>query len=593
MDMKKNIFAILLSVVALIGLTGCSEYLNRVPLDSNSDATNWTSEAAIETYSWNLYGDLSGWSYGSGWTRGQYHGEGLTDDYSTESFTQFTVNVPGSSGNWSTPYDRIRKANVMLARIDQVPNMSVAAANHWKGVARFFRALHYFELLKTYGDVVWVDGEVNIGDAEALQRARDSRVTVADNIVADLQFAVENCYAPNKAAANTVNNMVAAALLSRVALYEGAWEKYHGTSGGHADTFYNTAKSAADKVISSGLYNINTTYKKNYTSQNLSGNTEMILFKRYAYMGNGGATTLAHATFGWSDSSTPTWGLTKSAVENYAMANGLPTHMVDYDDQSIAGVFGSRDARLSATVYDQIIPVTQLAYIEGIVSTTGYWTYKFVPLDEYAARAVNSTWNGPYNDTDGPIFAYPEVLLNYAEACAELGSCTQSDLDKTVNVLRARHGNIPPLTVSGTSVSVGGTTITKAPNDPSANVLIQEIRRERRSELMADGFRHADLMRWKLGENLDLAKNPDGYVGVSRAVVEEYVAIFNQGRDNPVSVATVLANNLFTNAGYKSPYNTPACGGTINRTWDDKYYLEPIPSAQITLDPNLGQNPGW
>ena len=93
--MKKNIFTILISAIVLVSLSGCSEYLNRVPLDSNSDATNWSSESAIETYSWNLYGDLSGLSYGSGWTRGQYHGEPLTDDYSTESFSQFTVSVPG------------------------------------------------------------------------------------------------------------------------------------------------------------------------------------------------------------------------------------------------------------------------------------------------------------------------------------------------------------------------------------------------------------------------------------------------------------------------------------------------------------------
>ena len=591
--MKKNLFNILLSAVVIVSLSGCNEYLNRVPLDSNSDATNWTSESAIETYSWNLYGDLSGWSYGSSWTRGQYHGEPLTDDYSTESFSQFTVSVPGSSGSWNTPYDRIRKANVMLARIDLVPNITDAAANHWRGVARFFRALHHFELLKTYGDVVWIDSEVDIADEEALQRGRDNRVTVADNIVADLQFAVDNCYAPSKAGANTVNNMVAAALLSRVALYEGAWEKYHKTSGGHPETFYNAAKTAADKVISSGLYSINTTYKQNYMSNNLTGNTEMILFKRYAYQGSGGATSHAHATYGWSDSSTPTWGLTKSAVENYAMSNGLPTHMVEYDDQTIAGVFENRDARLTATVYKEVIPVTQLAYIEGIVSTTGYWTYKFVPLDEYQKRIGNSTWNGPYNDTDGPIFAYPEVLLNYAEACAELGSCSQADIDKTVNVLRERHGNIPPLTVSGTGCSVNGEAITMAPGDPAANVLIQEIRRERRSELMADGFRHADLMRWALGQNLDIAKNPDGYVGVSKAVVEEYVGIYNSTAGTPVDLEKVMSNNYFTSDGYKSPYNTPACGGTISRTWEDKYYLEPIPSAQITLDPNLGQNPGW
>ena len=64
--------------------------------------------------------------------------------------------------------------------------------------------------------------------------------------------------------------------------------------------------------------------------------------------------------------------------------------------------------------------------------------------------------------------------------------------------------------------------------------------------------------------------------------------------DDLVTLATNSAsNNYFTNNGYKSPYNTPACGGTISRSWNDKYYLEPIPSAQITLDPNLGQNPGW
>lgn len=591
--MKQKLFSILFSVVAIVCLSGCNKYLDRVPLDSNSDATNWTSESSIQTYSWNLYGDLGGWSYGSGWTRGQYHGEALTDDYVPESFTQFTVSIPGSSASWNTPYDRIRKANVMLARIDEVPDLPEAAANHWRGVARFFRALHHFELLKTYGDVVWIDAEVDIADAEALQRPRDNRVTVADNIVADLQFAMQNCYSPSKAGANTVNNMVAAALLSRVALYEASWEKYHGMNGGHPDTFYAKAKEAAEFVISSGLYSINTNYKKNYTSTNLDGNKEMILFKRYAQLSTGGAASLGHATYGWSDSSTPTWGLTKSAVENYTMSNGLPVHMVNYDDQSIAGIFENRDARLTATVFDEIIPVTQLPYIEGIVSTTGFWTYKFVPLDEYAKRIGNSTWNGPANDTDGPIFAYPEVLLNYAEACAELGSCSQADLDKSVNELRTKHGNIPALTVSGTGCSVNGTVITKDPKDPAATVLLQEIRRERRSELMADGFRHSDLMRWALGKNLDIAANPDGYVGVSKAVVEEFVAIYNVGRETPVDFADVLANNYFTANGYKSQYNTPACGGNITRVWDDKYYLEPIPSAQITLDPKLGQNPGW
>ena len=584
--MKNTFFNIISGAIVVFALCGCNDYLDRVPLDSNSDATNWSSESAIETYSWNLYGDLSGFSYGSGWTRGQYHGEYLTDDYSTESFSQFTVSIPNSSSSWNSPYDNIRKANILLSRIDQVPDLSGAAANHWRGVARFFRGLWHFQLLKTYGDIVWVDKEIDIASEEELTLPRTSRTEAADKIIEDLQFAVDNCYAPGAAGANTVNSMVAAALLSRVALYEGSWEKYHSTSGGHSNQFFEKAKNAAQTVISSGLYSINEQYKENYTSNDLSDNTEMILFKRYAYIATGGTVTHAHAQFGWSDSSTPTWGLTKSAIENYATADGLPIHMVSYDDKTMDGVFEGRDARLTATVYPEKILVTEHAYIEGILSTTGYWTYKFVPLDEYEKRTKNSTWNGPYNDTDGPIFAYPEVLLNYAEACAELGNCTQADLDKSINILRAKHGKIPALTVSGTSVSVNGTDITKAPGDPAENVLIQEIRRERRSELMADGFRHDDLYRWALGKNLDIDQNPDGYLGASKEIIIESAAADN------IDAATIEAKNYFVAIG-KTYYKCPYEPGKNSRTWNDKYYLEPIPSNQLLLDTAIQQNPGW
>lgn len=584
MDLKKmkvmtnKYLAIALTAFAAISLVSCNKYLDRNPLDADSDATHWKTEDAIKSYSWNLYGDLTGFSYGSGWTRGQYHGETLTDDYAPEAFASFTQNIPGDDNKWSTPYARIRKANVMLARIDMVPEISESAANHWRGVAKFFRALWHFELVKTFGDVVWVDGEVSLGDPEALSRARDPRLTVINNCISDLQFAVDNCYSPAKADVNTVNNVMAAALLSRVALYEAAWQKYHNNAD--ASALYTTAKNAAEIVISSGLYDINNDYKANYTSSNLVGNKEMVFYMIYASASTGAAYGKGHSQFGWSDSSTPTWGLTKSAMENYATSAGLPIQQVAYDDKTMDGIFANRDARLTATVYKETLPVTEHPFIEGILSNTGYWTWKFVPLDEYDTRIKNTTWNGPANDTDGPIIGYPEILLNYAEACAELGSCTQADLDKSVNILRARHGKIPVLTLNGTSVSVNGTVINKYDAD-AANVLIQEIRRERRSELMADGFRHADLMRWALGKNLDFAQNPAGYLGASREAIVASAAV------DAITAAKIDEKNVFVN-GYKNPY-----GASISRTWNDKYYLEPIPSNQITRDPNLGQNPGW
>ena len=590
--MKKTLYKLAVAAIAVVGLYGCNKYLDLKPLDSNSDSTNWTSESAIETYSWKFYGYLSELSYGSGWTRGQYHAEGLTDDYAPESFVEFTKTIPHSSGTWNTNYDRIREANIMLNRIDLVPDLSEKAANHWRGVARFFRALYHYNLVRTYGDVVWVEEEIDFSKEENITRPRDSRVTVMDNIVADLEFAMNNCYDPSTAGVNTVNNMVAAALLSRVALYEGAWEKYHNVSGGHADTFYSKAKTAAAKVIDSNLYEVTDNYKGMYTSLSLVGSKEVLLYKIYTLANvNGGKITEAHAQYGWSDSSTPTWGLTKSAMENYTNDQGLPVHMFAYNDATMDGVFKNRDKRLTASVYDQIMPITELAWDFGIISTTGYWTFKFLPLERRAEMEANASWNGPSNDTDGPIFQYSEVLLNYAEACAELGQITQSDLDKSVNLLRVKHGGIPALTLAGTGVSVNGTAITKAPGDPAANVLLQELRRERRSELMCDGFRHDDLMRWALGENLDTKKNPDGYLGASVAALQSYAGTV----DGAKTWAEISAKNFFL-AGYKSPYNTAAVnagGTTVDREWNDKYYLEPIPAGQILLDDKLTQNPGW
>ena len=590
--MKKTLYKLAVAAIAVVGLYGCNKYLDLKPLDSNSDSTNWTSESAIETYSWKFYGYLSELSYGSGWTRGQYHAEGLTDDYAPESFVEFTKTIPNSSGTWNTNYDRIREANIMLNRIDLVPDLSEKAANHWRGVARFFRALYHYNLVRTYGDVVWVEEEIDFSKEENITRPRDSRVTVMDNIVADLEFAMNNCYDPSTAGVNTVNSMVAAALLSRVALYEGAWEKYHNVSGGHADTFYSKAKSAAAKVIESNLYEVTDNYKGMYTSLSLVGSKEVLLYKIYTLANvNGGKITEAHSQYGWSDSSTPTWGLTKSAMENYTNDQGLPVHMFAYNDATMDGVFKNRDKRLTASVYDQIMPITELAWDFGIISTTGYWTFKFLPLERRAEMEANASWNGPSNDTDGPIFQYSEVLLNYAEACAELGQITQSDLDKSVNLLRVKHGGIPALTLAGTGVSVNGTAITKAPGDPAANVLLQELRRERRSELMCDGFRHDDLMRWALGENLDTKKNPDGYLGASVAALQSYAGTV----DGAKTWAEISAKNFFL-AGYKSPYNTAAVnagGTTVDREWNDKYYLEPIPAGQILLDDKLTQNPGW
>lgn len=581
--MKNKLFILTTAVISLM-MVSCESYLDRQPLDANSDLSNWSSEAALETFAWDFYDLFGGLSYGSGWTRGQYHAEGICDDYVAETFEQFTQNIPVSSGAWSNPYEYIRRANVLINRIELVPDLSEEAANHWRGVARFFRALEHFELVKTYGDIVWIDTEVDIDDVEALSQGRESRVTVMEKVCADLQFAAANLRSKGDAAANTVNKDVANALLSRVALYEAAWEKYHAVAGGKPDTFYQIAMDAAAAVMASGNYSITDDYHAIYTSDDLTSNPEVLLCNIYLI----GAVNKGHATFGWSNSSTPTWGMSKSAIDNFTDANGVPVHMnPSYNDETLEAVTANRDARLAQIIDTERLMVFGFSWTEGIVSTSGYWFNKYVPVDRADDIKGEGSWKAPSNATDGPIFTYAEVLLNYAEAAAELGKLDQTAADKSINLIRENHGKIKPLTISGSSVSVDGTTITADPkNTTGLSNLIWEVRRERRSELMGDGFRYEDLMRWKLGKNLDFSNNADGFLGASKSAIKANFEALNT--DATLTWDGVETSNFWVD-GYKSQYNT----ATVNRKWDDKYYLEPIPSGQIKLCPALGQNPGW
>lgn len=587
--MKNKIITLLLVAFAM---ASCESYLDKTPLDSNSDATNWTSESSLQIYAWSLYGNLDG--YGSGWGKGQYFNDAMSDDYVQDGYTKPTVSIPAANGVWKASYVEIRRANILLARVDMVPNLSEEAANHWKGVARFFRAQQHFDLVKTFGDCVWIDTEVDVDDSEALSQPRTDRVTVMKNVCEDLLFAAENCRYTTD---NTINNMCAYALLSRVALFEAAWQKYHENNSADAKYFYDIAKNAASEVISSGNYSIHNDYLSNYISKSLKGNTEMIMFEVYSHVGEGAKVSKGHAMQGWSSSSSQSWSLTKSAVESFTFADGTPIHMGTYDDSTIEKVFENRDARLSLIVDPEVLCPVSFAYKEGVNSTTGYYTDKFVDWNDYGTV----TWSAPSNTADGPIYTLSEVMLNYAEACAELedlgqGTMSQNDLDISVNIIREKHGKLPALKYEGKGkVSVNGKEITSDPkNTAGVSNLLWELRRERRNELMCDGFRYLDLMRWKQGYLLDFSKNPDGYRGASIAAIKAFIDAhygedLYKGEKGNLGWEDVEASNFFDDKymiGYDVVKN--------NRTFDEgKHYLEPIPSGQLTLHPELGQNPGW
>ncbi|MGQ7853641.1 RagB/SusD family nutrient uptake outer membrane protein [Pedobacter sp. WC2501] len=541
-----------LSFIAILGIS-CSKDLNVDTPDQFSDDNFWTSENNVRTYNWGFYALFTG--FGTG-TTGDFYFSTLSDDQNAATFQNFALTAPTTSTDWDWTY--VRKANVMLERINQVP-MSDEAKKHWNGIAKFFRAMDYFNKVKTFGGVPYISKSLDVAQTDVLYKPRDTRQLVMDSVLSDLNYAVENIRVSD--GDNVVNRDVALALKARICLFEGSYRVYHTElSLPDADKFLTQGKDACEKLMT-GKYILNADYRSIYSSMDLAGNKEVLLYKRYL------AGVLTHSVIGYTNATTQMSGLTKSAVEAYPATDGLPISQspLYQGDNNITTIRANRDNRLLGTIDNFLCYNGTL--VNGYSSSTGYRPSKF----------LNSASNqlAPFNETDAPIFYYPEVLLNYAEITAildQIGKLTfiQADMDKSINLLRTRAG-ITKLTVTGGgTVAAGATAIADPKRDADVSALMWEIRRERRVELMMNGFRYQDLMRWKKGKYLDRAQNVEAFLGAK---------VPDNGK--------ILRNA----EGYIVPYAT-----TLTRTFvDPKNYLSAIPTGQISLYPSntLQQNPGW
>ncbi|MCC8132388.1 MAG: RagB/SusD family nutrient uptake outer membrane protein [Tannerellaceae bacterium] len=575
---------IYISMILISGIlffsTGCNDYLDRDPLDGFTDDTYWTSEANVKTYAWLFYDQFKAYGIATGTTAEFYFQSSnmtssinISDDLTSNTFLPYQLNPGSSNSDWKDLYEYIRRANVMFARIPDVP-MEPEAAEHWEGVARFFRSLSYYKLVQRFGDVPYYDKVVDDpNDAENIYIPRMDRNEVMEKVWADITRAVDILREEDEA--NSVTKYVALALQARIGLYEGTYRKYHQAGGGTA--FLQGAKEAANALITSGKYAIQMSsdgFKAVYNSEDLGGNSEIILYKNYS-LG-----ILANSIQAYTNTSTVGNGMTKAAFESYVCVDGLPISQspLYQGDETLENAMAARDPRLLATVDSEGVSfqgsVSSLSRARK--SSTGYVIHLY-----YNENSANVTTTGQ-NTIDAPVFSYAEVLLNYAEACAELGNITQNDLDISVNILRNRAGITPLTYVSDEVVMVDGVTIhdpkrTSALEQISGVVpsIIWEIRRDRRAELMTwNAIRYYDLMRWKKGDYLDYTNNPDVALGVKgSALAPEDVATLNE-------------------EGYVYAY--PESHRTFN---PEKNYLNAIPTGQIDLYVAEGisfpQNPGW
>ncbi len=547
-------------------LVGCDDFIddNRYPLDSQtSNPTYWNNATNVANQCNTFYNQYTG--YGNSGSLGWFYAKTLSDDQAGNSFANWTnVNVPASSSNWSAPYTEIRRANYIINNVTE-SSLSENDKNNFIGIARLNRAWQYFQLVRMYGDVQWIEVVVDPADPEVTYGARDDRDLVMDKVLEDLNFACQHIQAGSK---TTWSKDMANAMKADICLWEGTFCKYRtaGENGKAADAsraqkFLTECVTACENVMNAG-YTLSEDYQATYNSVSLNGNPEVIFFKEYQN------NLFYHSLIAYTCSSTQISGMTKDAFDAYLFKDGKPLALtsenksdvgeVDAEgNYSIAKLLEVRDGRLAKTidpyVYYQGMSWSRSGGME-MTSSTGYGVSKYDNVELPLDNRVNTV----KNYTCAPLFWLSVVYCNYAEAKAELGTITDADLDKSINKLYARAG-LPALTAE-----VG---FSDPANDWDVSDIIWEIRRCRRCELMFDNwFRYWDLVRWHKLDKLDSQKNPNILLGANMTAA-------------PVDILNVN--------GY-----VDGSKGQV-RVFEGRQYLYPIPSAQLTLNENLKQNPGW
>jgi hypothetical protein len=596
--MKKHILLLAL----LTGASACNDdFLEKLPQTSISPEAFFNTEGDLALYVNGLLSlpDM----YGT------YLNDQSTDNATTTGAVEMKVVMTGSpssqtvTGGWD--WSRLRNINYFLDNYNKA-NATADVKAHYAGLARYYRAQFYLEKVSRFSDVPWFSKTVNPGDEE-LYKTQDPRAAVMDSVMADLAFAAANVR--ESVPSGTPGKWAVMAQYARTALYEGTYRKYHSELNlqATAGKFLETAATVAADVMASNKFVIYNTGKPNadyaalFNSQDLSSNKEVILANAFDQTKDR-SQNVNSTVFGDYEQAP-----SRDLVQTYLMKDGSRfTDVQGYQQLGFVKEFQNRDPRLAQTlVYPGWVRAGDpTPYILRLNKNfTGYHQLK---------GYVNSTDNVTLNSVDVPVYRYAEVLLAYAEAKAELGTLTQDDLDKSVNLIRGRV-QLPDLKLAAANGNPDPVMAQKYPNVTGANRgVIFEIRREKRVEFAFENQRFGDVMRWQAGKLLIAIPEGLYFSGLGKYDLTgdgvEDIILIDKSKTIPAekdkeknSLGVVLTYYRSGAIGedvtvYLKNGNA---GGTmvtetaVRKFEDPKYYYRPIPQKEMLLNPKLKQVFGW
>ena len=606
----------LYSLLACIFLLSCNkEVLDRPPLDRIIDSEDgfWRNEDDVRLYANAFYPNYFN-GYNTSFTVDYTPVRGYTfnDDLTGKNVqSNFESSVPTSRGStseaaaWMGEYAGptwdfawVRKSNILIDRLDNVakPNLTDAAYKHWMAVARFFRGFEYSRLVSVFGDVPYFDKVVENTDLATLYKDRDSRGVVMDKVYDDFKYVLENIRETD--GAQYLNRYIAAGFISRFMLFEGTFQHYHGLDAARAKKYLEFAVDAAGIVINSNKYNFSRDFKTIFSSDNLAGHPEVLLYRAYD-----AAVTITHS-IGSYQNGTEVVGVDANLVliKSFLANDGKPwqnSAVPDASSFAIADLVKTRDPRFEASFVDKTLAS----------SATLLYGYKFASREAitYIGRAYPPAWGSNTNTSDAPVMRLAEVVLNWIEAKAvlaqEMGgpAVTQADLDKSVNAIRNRP--IDAAAIAKGVVKTAPLTLATIPVDPTKDAdvpdLIWEIRRERRMEFVFEHTRLLDLKRWKKLTNMNYSSNPDYFLGPWVNVQTEIPSYLTTANINKIrvkkedgTIVTWNGSNASSMIGFWMVENA-----SNRNAFTNKSYMAPVGQSQIIQYEEKGfkltQTTGW
>lgn len=623
---------LLFTSIVFILFSSCEDVLDRPQLSSANDDTYWTTENNVRLFM-NEYYPYLFVGYNLNWGVNYTPSTGYTfsdDVMNGTKQSNFDVNIPASVGNatvptsttttdfpaWQLKYSGptwnfywVRKSNLAIDRIENRMSsiLTQEQKDHWIGVAKFFRAMYYANLVQVFGDVPYYDRLVSDTQLDELYKPRTPRDEVMNAVYDDFKFALDKVRPTD--GDQYLNKYIIAGFVSRLMLIEGTWQKYHYNNTAQAQKFLQFAQEASEFLMNSGKYDIVTDFRSLFGSEDLKGNKDVILYRHYS-----SAKSVSHSVATYSNLVQPsTFGANLALIKSFTCNDGKTwqkSSLENADKFDLANLVKTRDPRFEATFYDKPLLTAE---------ATAIYACKFISREGTSYGGVNlpTKFTSTNNTNDYPIIRYAEILLNWIEAKAELATLggaavTQGDIDKSINKIRNR-----PLDAEAISK---GVTKTKAMNlteitdtyDPARDTdvpaLIWEIRRERRMEFFLEHSRIGDLRRWKKIGYMNGTRYPDNLKSIWVNIPVDMPTLLSKSNSGKIGVikadgtrVTFKVNEDGTDnaqdmVGYFSP-TAVADRDPFENIGGVNVYLAPVGTNQINdyakRGYTLSQTKGW